>query len=117
MAIKALNPFEPTWYTPKSEQGQDNPTRFRIRGLDGQQKSYVAAEFQTDDHGVMKNLARGIDLALQYGLLDWENLANDKGPVKFSPANFRLLPAELREELALEIWNLSAPTEDARKNS
>lgn len=117
MAIKAINPMEPEWYTPQSEEGQENPTRFRLRGMDGDAMGYIAPEFVIDDHGRVKNLTgKGIALALNYGLVDWENLSNDKGQVKFNRSNFRLLPYDLRAELASQIIILSAPSEDERKN-
>lgn len=117
MAIKALNPLDPVWYIPRIEVGQENPTRFRIRGLDGQAMGYVAPEFIVDEHHNIKNITgKGIDLALTYGLVDWENVANDKGDVKFNRARFGLLPYDIRSELAVEIVKLSAPSEDERKN-
>lgn len=117
MAIKALNPMEPQWYTPASEAGQENPTRFRVKGLDGETMGYIAPEFIVDDHGRVKSLTgKGIELALNYGLVDWENLSNDKGAVKFGRHSFRLLPYDMRAELASQIVILSSPTEDERKN-
>lgn len=117
MAIKALNPFAPSWYTPKEEEGSDNPTRFKIRGLDGEQMSYVGAELVFDASGNIRNISgKGIELALGYGLVDWENFENDDGPVKFNRANFRLIPYHLRLELAVQIVARSVPNEEERKN-
>lgn len=117
MTIKALNPFEPVWYTPKSEAGQDNPTRFRLKGLDGAAMGYVAPELIVDDHGHVRNMTgKGIDLVLAYGLIDWENFSDDKGQVRFNRSRFGAIPYDLRSELASEVMILSQPSEDERKN-
>lgn len=117
MAIKALNPFEASWWTPPSQKDDPNPTRFKLKGLDGTQNGYVAPELQIDEHGRVRGISgKGIELALTYGLIDWENFENDKGPVKFNRANFGLIPYDLRVDIALEVLVRSAPDEDARKN-
>ena len=109
MTIKAMNPLAPTWYTPRGEQGQPNPTRFKIRGLNGGEHGYIVPELTLDPIGrmVVGISGKGIDLALNYGLLDWENLANGAGPLAFNPANFGLMEHALRVELA---WQIIAAT-------
>lgn len=105
MAIKALNPFAARWYTPHAEEGQENPTRFKIRGLDGTEQGYVTPELIVDEAQQMVTgmTGKGLEITLRYGLKDWENFENDKGVVAFSPANFGLIPFEIRVELALQI--------------
>ena len=44
---------------------------------------------------------RGLELTLSYGLLDWQNFANDKGPVAFVAQNFNLIDHATRVELAI----------------
>lgn len=109
MAIKALNPFTPFWYTPMAEQGVDNPTRFQIRGLDGTQQGYMQPELTVDRATRMVTglSGRGLELALQYGLLGWENFSKDEGPVSFTPRNFALIDIALRTELAMTILGSS----------
>jgi hypothetical protein len=119
MAIKALNPFAPYWYVPKDEQksSEELKTRFRLRGLDGEQLGHVGPEFIMDEFGRVKNITgRGIEIALSFGVTDWENFNNDQGAVKFSRANFRLIPYDIRSELAVEIISASSPSEEERKN-
>ena len=41
--MKALNPFAPFWYTPRAEEGAEKPTRFKIRGLDGDDQVFFSA--------------------------------------------------------------------------
>lgn len=112
---KALNPFEPSWYVPESDRGLEQPTRFRLRGLDGEKIGYVAPEFIIQDGAVRNLTGRGVELALNYGLIDWENFTNDQGPVRFNRRNFTLIPHELRVELAGEILALSAPDDEEKK--
>jgi len=101
--IKALNPFAPFWYTPREEAGADKPTRFKIRGLDGNQQSYLYPELILEGKSLKGMTGKGLEIALGYGLLDWENFANDQGPVAFVPANFALVEYVLRIELAMQI--------------
>lgn len=137
MTIKALNPCEPVWYTPIAERPPeadadddgtagipaapaiDNPlpTRFRLRGLDGRQMSYLQAEFIVDPHSrlITGMTGKGVELALVYGLIDWENFANAKGAVKFNRVNFRWIPFDLQSEIAMEILVSSTPDEDEKK--
>lgn len=110
MAIKALNPFAPFWYVPRAEQGRENPTRFKIRGLDGAEFGYITPELTVDPalRSVVQVSGKGVDLALQSGLVDWENFSNDAGPVAFAVANFGLVPYEVRGEL---FWKILAASQ------
>lgn len=114
--MKVLNPFAPDWYTPKDEEAAPNPARFKLRGLDGNQLGYVAPEMRLDERGQLVGLSgKGTELALAYGLLDWEGIENDRGPVAFAPGNFALLPYDLRAELAVQVLVRSAPSEAEKK--
>lgn len=117
MAIKALNPFAPAWYTPRAELGSPNPTRFKIRGLDGTEQGYLVPELTIDP--VLRTISgmtgKGLELALAYGLLDWENFANDKGPVAFVPGNFNLIDYKTRIELAMQILTASYVQPEEKK--
>jgi hypothetical protein len=114
--VKVLNPFAPDWYTPKDEQTAPSPARFKLRGLDGNQLGYVAPEMRVDERGQIAGMSgKGIELALAYGLVDWEGIENDRGPVAFAPANFALLPFDLRTELAMQVLIRSVPSEAEKK--
>ena len=58
---------------------------------------------------------KGLELALRYGLVDWENFANDNGPVAFSPQNFPYIDYGLRAELAMCIVAASYVSLDEKK--
>lgn len=117
MAIKALNPFAPYWYTPREEEGAQNPTRFKLQGLNGEQMGYISPEFILDPQtkSITALSGKGIDIALTYGLVDWENFQNDAGAVPFVRANFALIPHRLRGELAFQIVIASHVPADAKK--
>ncbi len=118
MAIKALNPFEPDWYKPAVENGAEHPTRFKLKGLNGTQMNYISPELTVEPlTGKVTGISgKGIELALGFGLVDWENFDNDKGPVRFNRANFANIPSDLQAELVVEILRRSQPDEAARKN-
>lgn len=117
MAVKALNPIAPRWYTPKSEEGSENPTRFKIRGLNGNEQGYVWPELVVDNElkTVTGMTGKGLELALRYGLVDWENFSNDQGPVAFSVQNFAFIDYGLRTELAMVIVAASYVTPEEKK--
>jgi hypothetical protein len=117
MAIKALNPFAAFWYTPREEQASQNPTRFKLRGLNGTEQGYIGPELMFDESGrALKGLTgKGLELAFQFGLVDWENFANDAGRVVFSPQNFGLIPSALQVELAMQILGASYLQEEEKK--
>jgi len=117
MTIKAMNPIAPFWYTPRSEEGTPNPTRFKIRGLNGTEHGYIVPELILNpmERKIADMSGRGQELALAYGLMDWENFANGAGPVAFSPANFGLIEYALRSELAWQIITASHPQPEEKK--
>lgn len=117
MAIKALNPLAPRWYVPRGEDGEENPTRFKIRGLNGTEQGYVWPELKIDDElkTVTGMSGKGLELALRYGLVDWENFANDQGEVAYSVQNFSLIDYGLRVELAMVIVAASYVTPEEKK--
>ena len=117
MTIKALNPCTPFWWTPPAEDGQAKATRFKIRGLDGNEQGYIFPEITVDPAArVVRGLTgKGVELVLGYGLLDWENFANDKGPVACVPGNFGLIEHVLRSQLAIQILAASFVQPEEKK--
>lgn len=120
--MKALNPFAAEWYTPAEDKESENPTRFKIRGLNGSQVGYVQPEMilGVNDEGtpMLTGLTgKGVDVTLNLGLVDWENFANDFGSVKFSQHNFGLIDVKTRTELALQIIAKSFATAEEKKTS
>lgn len=115
--MKALNPFAPWWHTARDDKDSPNPSKFKLQGLNGEQMGYIATEFVLDPQTKMITAltGKGIETALNFGLLDWENFCNDAGPIAFSRANFGLMPHGLRGELAFQVILASHVSSEAKK--
>jgi hypothetical protein len=105
--MRALNPFAPFWYTPAEDKDlpEGQRTRFKLRGLNGSEFGHIAPELIVDPELRMVSgvSGKGLDLALRYGLVDWENFCNDNGEVAFSVQNLVLIEHAARAELAMQI--------------
>lgn len=117
MALKALDPLAPFWYTPRAEKDSERATRFKIKGLDGAQHNYVMPEIILDEEKryVTGLTGKGIDMVFKWGLIDWENLDNSQGPLAFSPRNFHLIDPVTRAELGMQILLASLLKEEEKK--
>ncbi len=117
MAITIRERLAPSWYTPKSEQDEANPTRFRVQPLDGLQHMEVLGEVELRDGRAIIS-ARGFRLCAQGGIVGWEGVSDGDGkPVEFAPSKLRLVDADVLLEVGLHIYNLTEFGEDAEKNS
>jgi hypothetical protein len=105
------------WFVPKSQldKPEDQQARYKIRGLIGTEAMDV--NFHTDDSGRTSMTARGGAAALRAGLLDWENRTPgfDSDPRHWK-ANIDALDPMDALALAVEIWNRTFLTGEARKN-
>lgn len=116
MAIKALEGLAPEWYEPPGQAGDDYPTRFKIRPLDGAEFGEVADYVTMTEDGVPMIRAAGRDRCLKMALLDWEHFTGVGGPVEFSAANMRLIPHDVRVGIVNRVLMISTLTEDQEKN-
>lgn len=120
MTIQALTAFTATWYTPASEADADAPARFKVRGLTGSQQAEVSPEIELTANEDVKISGRAMFLLLKFGLVDWEGLESDGGPVRFgknTKVNQDLLPYPLQIELAGRIFELTYPAPEDKKKS
>jgi hypothetical protein len=125
MGARAQNQFSPEWFTPGDidadddvSSSEENPARFKVRGLTGSQQAEVMPECSADINGELTISGRAMSLLLKYGLLDWENFENDAGPVRFSKnarTNQDFMDYLTQVEVASKIFELSFPTEDDKK--
>ncbi len=115
MSIQALAGLLPAWYTPKGQDDDDKPTRFKVRPLDGEQYGDVA-EHVGVVNGAVRLSSRGISQCLKHALIGWENFTGVDGDVAFFAANFRLIPYLIRVELATHIFIISSLSEEQEKN-
>ena len=103
--MKAASIVTATWYTPKSEEGKDAPTRFKLRGLTGIEFLEVSEHVKLKK-GKWSFNVEAQKISLKYGLVDWEKFTDENGDVAFSydyEINLSRLPATIIRELSNEI--------------
>lgn len=113
MAIRALSGVSEEWYTPKSEEGEDKPTRFKFRPMTPSQRESVM-DVMGDDIGIpVKNYAQ----VLKMCLVDWENFEDESGnQVKCTWTNHNKIPSNIRLELGAHIIISSMIDGEQEKN-
>lgn len=116
MPIKALEGLAPEWYTPKGQDKDSAPTRFRVKPLNGYEYGEVS-DYLTIDGGRFFIRNEGRDRCLKYGVVDWENFSNSTGKVDFDPENLAMIPHVVRVELVTRIMEISSLSEDQKKTS
>lgn len=120
MAIKAKSPLAPYWYIPKSEKESANPTKFRLRTLDGLEYQDVDL-YRDTKTGNWRATQSGVRSVLGAALLDWENMLDGQGsPLAFNAhdkgKSLSVIPAEILSELFWEVVMKSALDEGQEKN-
>jgi hypothetical protein len=121
--MQTADPAGAQWYVPKSQldKPEDQQVRYKIRGLVGTEAMDV--NFHDDGNGRLTMSSRGGTAALRAGLLGWEKRTGRDGqPLDFDAdarnwkANIDSLAPMDAVDLAIEIWNRTFLTEEARKN-
>lgn len=120
MGLQALNLTAREWFTPPG-QDDDNPTRFEVQGLSGSQQAMLAPELgEVGDRDFILP-GRAVNMLLRFGLVNWENFNDDKGPIDFIPgdatANQDRIPYSLQAQLAAHIFRISQMSADVKKKS
>lgn len=116
MAIQLREKLAASWYTPKSEEGEAAPSRFRVKPLDGAQYMEVLGEVEFRDGNPIIT-AKGLRIAALQGVVGWENVPGADGEAEFSPSRLRQLPANVLLELGQEVIVRTELGADAEKNS
>jgi len=112
MTIYALEGFAEQVFTPEHQEKEDNPTRFKIKPLDGE--SFTNLYLMLDGTRLTGD---SVSYALRMGLVGWENYMDSKGAVAFSLHNARNIPMLDRIAIASEIYSISMLSEAQVKNS
>lgn len=116
--MKSLE-ITPFWFTPKSEEGKPQPTRFQLKPLTGLEIADVNAGTVIEEDRV-RYTGRAFRTALQHGLLGWENMLEPNGKVvPFTgnkQDNFSRLRFDIVMQLFDEIMLNSEIKEEAEKN-
>ena len=109
MSIVAMSPIVATNYVPTADNTNDNKTSFKLKPLNGMQGLEVMQELRFDENRKPLLTAKGLQLALKYGLDGWENFLDESGqPVFFTINNINRVRTDILAELASEIINKSA---------
>lgn len=109
MATKALTGLKSEWFTPNDQKENDQPTRYKLKPLDGLQFYEVCnnGEFRGDDSFIPNQTGRL--LLLRYGMKEWENVLDHKDkPLKFNISRIRLIPTGHLSEIVNRILEISA---------
>lgn len=119
MAIQAREVLAPFWYTPASEEGAANPTRFKLRPLTGLE-AFDAGIYAGPD-GNFRASSQGVRNVLGHALQGWENVVSPGGdPMEFNitnpAASLRALPYMVLSELFNKVIEVSNLTGDQEKN-
>lgn len=120
MSIKAIGHFEPEWYTLESERNEENPARFKLRGLNGSEQAQIMPEIIQDD-SEMQLSARALAMLIEFGVLDWENITdNDGARIPFPPCGLEVqnsIGYAVQAELARRLFELTFTTTEEKKIS
>ena len=118
MAITVNKKLGSTWHTPTSEKESEEPAKFKIKQLNGEQLDDALNSAVMSDGGTLRLSPAGVRAALKAGIEDWEGINDEDGTkLKCTHVNHRFLPWSLRQELAGEIINQSMLSEEDSKNS
>ena len=114
MAIKATTGLVPHWYTPASEEDDDNPASFEITPLKSPQIAGLQSEF---DRATGEISGRGLYEAAKMGVTNWKNVNDHEGKaLPFSRANIDVIPYQVLVELGGEVLASSFLTGEDEKN-
>lgn len=109
MTIKAQS-LAAHMFTPKSQEGDSKPARFKVRPLSSLEWYQLA-----DGAG---NLRASAMTVLENGLVGWENVENAETgeALAFTTDNVWTLPREILDEIGEHIVSISRTTEEEAKN-
>jgi len=117
MSIKALEKIIASDFITEGDKDDDEPTKFKLKAMDGQQYMGVMAEGNETPEGNITFSDRTMRFTLKHGLVGWSNFNDADGKeIKFSRLNFGRIPVGTLTEIFTEIINRSSPDEDDSKN-
>lgn len=117
MAVYRTTGVTPEWWTPESEDEEQEPVQVFIQPLTPPQLSQIMPDVSFErDWPCGPN---ALVMALRWGLKDWQAVYDEHGQaLQCNVKNAcNVLPAALQQEIATRIIRNSMVTEDDRKNS
>lgn len=117
MAIQAISQLVVSDYIHPSEEGEENPTVFKLRPLNGLVYMEVMNELSRNEDGSFKVAGHGLNLILKHGLIDWVNFNDENGKaIPFNTINLARVPPTILTHIANEIVRRSETGAEERKN-
>jgi hypothetical protein len=114
MSITANTGLVPEWFTPTSQEGEDNPARFKVKPLDSKEMVEVQA-FHTAEKGIG---AQGLYHAFEISIIEWENVNDGQGKaLKCTRTNVKAIPIDVIAEAGAHAISISFLSDDEIKNS
>jgi len=115
MLTISTNKIEPHWHELKSQEGQEDPAKFKVYAVKGSVLDEVL--FQADFTSGAPLTAKGVRTALINGIKGCENIVDDSGEdYKFTPQMLENLSWGDRQELAMAVVNKSQLDSKEEKN-
>ena len=115
MALTLKSSLGSEWYTLEGQDEEESPARVKVKPLNGEQVDQAMEGAIFEDDGAALT-SRGVKSALRNGIVDWENINNESGPIACKFTNHQCLPWARRIELANAIINRSNLREEEQKN-
>lgn len=111
--MKALTGLVPEWYSPETLD-DDDEAEFEVTPLNQRTLAEIQNHFD-GEAGAMR--PTGFYMAFELGCTNWRNVIDQEGnEFKFTAANKLRIPIKVACEIGAQVVNVSALTEDERKN-
>ena len=111
--MKALTGLVPEWYSPETLDDGDE-AEFEVTPLNQRRLAEIQNHFDQET-GSMRST--GYYTAFEIGCTNWRNVFDQDGnEFKFSPRNMLKIPLKVAAEVGAQVINVSAMTEEERKN-
>lgn len=111
--MKALTGLVPEWFSPETLDDGD-AAEFEVTPLNQRTLAEIQNHFDQDT-GAMK--PTGYFMAYDLGCTNWRNVTDQDGEeYKFNLRNKANIPIKVACEIGAQVINVSAMTEDERKN-
>lgn len=100
MALDIKAGVAPYWFTPKSQEKEERPARFKLQPLTQMTLIDCMEDSFTDNDGNTRITGRGVRIALKAGLVDWENITLGGEALPCVGTNFEKIKSSLLRELS-----------------
>lgn len=111
--MKALTGLVPEWFSPETlEEGDE--AEFEVTPLNQRTLADIQNHFDNES-GIMR--PTGYFTAFEIGCTNWRGVTDQEGnEFKFNKRNMIRIPIKVAMEVGAQVINVSALTEDERKN-